>query len=160
MEPKSTTKGKIIAILVSTAILILSVASFILNLGWIRIMMIWAAMSIVPVIILIILVYQLFKINIEAQKYFRYSGTLLKCNIVYNLSFASAWLLLPDFGDYGGGYVFFGLIKGISPVFALLIGLCILCMFLHIIMLFVQRKIIKDTKQYLNPATVPIQKEA
>lgn len=153
MEPKSTTKGKTIAILVSTAILVLSAASFILNLGLIRVIIIWTFTAIGLVIV------ALFKMNIEAQKYFRYSRTLLICNIVYNFSFALAWLLLPDLVDSGERYAFFGLITVTSPVFTRLIYLCILCAFLHIIMLFVQRKIIKDTKQYLNPAATSIQQE-
>ena len=90
----------------STVCIVIAAVSWILNMGWYRVVFTWLAIPIIHPII--------FKIvNIRFAKLVKLTGSTLKTKFLSVLSCATyllAYLLLPDGGDIGSAYMFFALI--------------------------------------------------
>ncbi len=104
MKIKSTKKEKLFAVLASVALSVLAIASYIFNMGWIRVLLTFVLFPIFHIV-------AIFITNILTTKYFKFSKAVKIYNIVYNVSFALFYVFLPDAGDIGESYIFFGLIK-------------------------------------------------
>lgn len=104
MKIKSTKSEIKQAILISLGFSFLGAASWLFNIGWLRLIL---TFTFVPVLMIILV----FVANCLSFKYFKFSSNLKDLNTLFNLSYLFFWLLLPDYGDYGDPYMLFGLIK-------------------------------------------------
>ena len=91
--------------------IIIAAASWVFNFGWIRFFM---TFLLVPVIHTIIF----FLTNILLAMYTDRSSKMLKLNLWFVITYLSTYLFLPDGGDYGGMYFFFGLIHNNNLAYA------------------------------------------
>ncbi len=90
-------------ILSTVASIIIAGASWIFNMGWIRVIL---TIMLVPFIHAIVF----FVTNLYISKYIRSSNKLKLLNVIFFVSYLMSYVLLPDGGDVGGVYVFFWLI--------------------------------------------------
>ncbi len=84
--------------------LVIMGASWVLNMGWLRVILTWLAFPIIHAVAVII-------INGKAVTKLAYSVTLRIYTVISLLTSVLSYVFLPDFGDVGGMYVFFGLIE-------------------------------------------------
>ena len=99
-------KPKALYTIPSTVCIVIAAVSWIMNMGWLRVFLTWF-----PIPILHTIFFKL--VNIRVAKWVRLNGATLKTKLLSALSCASyllAYLLFPDVGDVGTGYMFFGLI--------------------------------------------------
>lgn len=101
-------------------------ASWIFNMGWLRVILIWVPVPIVHLAIMLALVC-------KACEVIHLSQRLKKYTLLSLVTYCAAYLLLPDFGDVGGAYMLFGLIRGdsvatVAFVFAALSAVVNICM--------------------------------
>lgn len=89
--------------LTSAAIILIVAVSWVLNMGWIRFMM---TILFIPVIHSVIF----FFVNLCSAQYFDKSGKLKILNFLFVFTFLLFYILMPDGGDVGEMYFFFGLI--------------------------------------------------
>ena len=90
----------------STVCIVIAAVSWIMNMGWLRVFLTWF-----PIPILHTIFFKL--VNIRVAKWVRLNRATLKTKLLSALSCAFyllAYLLFPDVGDVGTGYMFFGLI--------------------------------------------------
>ena len=78
--------------------------SWLFNIGWFRIILMW-----IPIPLLHTIFFML--INFKASAKVLSFKNLEKYMIYSCVTFLLSYLLFPDFGDIGGAYFFFGLIK-------------------------------------------------
>lgn len=139
---KSYKKGDLIkrkVIAVTLTCIAVAAASWIFNMGWIRFIM---TLLLIPFIHAIIF----FLVNIFSSKYLLKSKKTKHIYIIFCITYLLFYLLLPDGGDVGEMYVFFGLIHSntISNICNSISSFAILA---HIILLILQiAEIIKIRK--------------
>lgn len=103
--------------LISLTFFIFAAASFIFNIGWLRLI---ATFLLVPFTGTI----AFFIMNFFAGKYIDKSNYLKKLNLFFMLTYLAGNIFSPDGGDTGGMYFFFGLIHNdILSILAILISL-------------------------------------
>ncbi len=90
-------------ILMSLLYILIVIVSWFLNMGWIRFFMTFLLIPFVHAVVF-------FLTNFFATKYFDKSPKIRKLNFWFIISYLITYLLMPDGGDYGGMYFFFGLI--------------------------------------------------
>lgn len=95
--------NKVKMIIFTVLSIVIVTVSWFLNFGWIRFIM---TFMLIPFIHSIIF----FVTNLFTLKYREQSKKLRVVNNLFCFSYLAAYLLLPDGGDVGGMYVFFGLI--------------------------------------------------
>lgn len=96
----NTSKGKIKTIIISVISILVVVATWIFNLGWLRLFM---TAVLIPHIVLFIFM------NLYSTKYFDNSKKIKILNIFFVLTFLFAYVFMPDSDDISS-YVFFGLV--------------------------------------------------
>ena len=96
----NTSKGKIKTIIISVISILVVVATWIFNLGWLRLFM---TAVLIPHIVLFVFM------NLYSTKYFDNSKKIKILNIFFVLTFLFAYVFMPD-GDDISSYVFFGLV--------------------------------------------------
>ena len=96
----NTSKGKIKTIIISVISILVVVATWIFNLGWLRLFM---TAVLIPHIVLFVFM------NLYSTKYFDNSKKIKILNIFFVLTFLFAYVFMPDSDDISS-YVFFGLI--------------------------------------------------
>ena len=84
--------------------ILIMIASWILNIGWYRMFLTFLAVPVVHAVFFAV-------VSVKAISKFVLSDALKKYTLISHAAYASAYLLLPDGGDYGPMYVFFGLIR-------------------------------------------------
>ena len=118
------------AILASLLCIAIAGFSWILNMGWIRFIMTFMLIPFIHAIIF-------FLINLITAGYIHKSKKIRNINIFFCLTYLLFYILLPDGGDAGEMYVFFGLIH--SNLFS---NICIKisgsALFGHIVLLILQ----------------------
>ncbi len=95
--------GKKKTILMSLFCIIIVMASWFFNMGWLRFFM---TIILIPFVHAVVF----FLTNFFAAKYFDKSTKIKKLNLWFIVSYIIAYLLMPDGGDIGEMYFFFGLI--------------------------------------------------
>ena len=95
--------GKRKTILMSLLYILIVLVSWFLNMGWIRFFMTFLLIPFIHAIVF-------FLTNFFATKYFDKSPKIRKLNLWFIISYLITYLLMPDGGDIGGMYFFFGLI--------------------------------------------------
>lgn len=100
---KQGNHGKRNAILASLLCIVIAGSSWVLNMGWIRFIMTFMLIPFIHAIIF-------FLINLFTAGYIHKSKKLRNFNIFFCLTYLLFYILLPDGGDTGEIYVFFGLI--------------------------------------------------
>lgn len=103
---KSNREGnsiKIKVIITSVLCIVIAGVSWILNFGWIRFIMTFMLIPFIHAIVF-------FLINLFTSFHINKSNNLKLFNFLYCITYLLAYLFLPDGGDVGGMYVFFGLI--------------------------------------------------
>ena len=104
--------------------------SWIFNIGWYRIILIWSTIPFIHIVLFMLA-------NFSAAKYFSKSKKIRIYTILSIASFISANLLFPDGGDIGGMYCFFGLIRNdLLATIAAYISMH--CFFLNIVILILE----------------------
>ncbi len=88
--------------IISFALIML--ASWIFNLGWFRVILTWIPIPLIHTIAFLF-------INIKSINRVSTFKELEKYIILSSVTYLLPYLLLPDFGDVGGMYFFFGLIR-------------------------------------------------
>ena len=101
---KSGNKSRIKYILICVFCVLTATASWILNFGWLRLILTFTAIPLIHTAAFII-------INTLALPYADKSKKLTVYGVLSFTTYLSGYLLLPDGGDYGPSYMFFGLIK-------------------------------------------------
>lgn len=101
---KSKSVYRVFGVIIPILSILIAMASWFLNFGWLRFFLTFIA---VPVIHAIVLFTVFFFCSRCAEKS-KLMGVLL---LLFDLSYLAAYLFFPDFGDVGGMYSFFGLIK-------------------------------------------------
>lgn len=96
----NTSKGKIKTIIISVISILVVVATWIFNLGWLRFFM---TAVLIPHIVLFVFM------NLYSTKYFDNSKRIKILNIFFVLTFLFAYVFMPDSDDISS-YVFFGLV--------------------------------------------------
>ena len=91
-------------VIVPFVILIISVAAYILNMGWYRVILL-----IFPIAPLHGILF--FFTSLYASDHASSNRTTLTFSLINYILFPMTYILLPDFEDIGGTYMFFGLIK-------------------------------------------------
>lgn len=89
--------------LVAILFVIIAIASWVLNMGWLRFILTFLAVPIIHTIAFMI-------INNFSLSYIDKSVKLKKYVVLTYITYLVGYLLLPDGGDLGSMYVFFGLI--------------------------------------------------
>lgn len=89
--------------LVAILFVLIAIASWVLNMGWLRFIMTFLAVPIIHTIAFMI-------INNFSLSYIDKSVKLKRFVILSYITYLLGYLLLPDVSDYGPMYVFFGLI--------------------------------------------------
>ncbi len=88
----------------SASVILLVAMSFIMNMGWFRFVFVITGMFIAHPIIY-------YMANIHSIKYFSEDKWLRIVMIIQNITYPLYHILLPDAGDIGGSYMFFGKIR-------------------------------------------------
>ncbi|MBQ8541675.1 MAG: hypothetical protein IJ435_09420 [Clostridia bacterium] len=83
--------------------LFIAALSWVLNIGWLRVIM---TFMLVPFIHAIVF----FVVNFSAAKFVSQSPKIKKLNLFFIITYLLLYIFLPDGGDVGGLYLFFGLI--------------------------------------------------
>lgn len=96
----NTSKGKIKTIIISVISILVVVATWIFNLGWLRLFM---TAVLIPHIVLFVFM------NLYSTKYFDNSKRIKILNIFFVLTFLFAYVFMTDSDDISS-YVFFGLV--------------------------------------------------
>ena len=91
-------------ILYTVAAIVIAAISWILNMGWIRFFMTFLGIPFIHGIVF-------FLANMFFAKYTDRSRGMSALNLWFVISYLVVYLLLPDGGDYGEAYFFFGLIQ-------------------------------------------------
>ncbi|MBO7520244.1 MAG: hypothetical protein J6T73_05640 [Clostridia bacterium] len=104
LSSKNGNKSKIKYILLCVFCVLTAAVSWILNFGWLRIIMTFTAIPLIHTATFIV-------INTLALPYADKSKRLTVYGVLSFITYLSGYLLLPDSGDYGPSYMFFGLIK-------------------------------------------------
>lgn len=135
--------GRKKAVILSIVYIFIAAISWVFNMGWLRFFL---TIIFVPVIHAIAFL----TVNLYSAKYFETSRNIKTLNLFFVITYLMLYLLLPDGGDYGGLYFFFGLIR--DDVLAV-IASCVssLAFTAHAILLIMQlleiRRINKSIKQ-------------
>ena len=134
--------GKKRTILMSIFYILLVIVSWFLNMGWIRFFMTFLLIPFIHAVVF-------FLTNFFATKYFDKSTKIRNLNIWFIISYLIAYLLMPDGGDYGGMYFFFGLIhndtlSSVANFISSIAGLG------HIVMFIMQIMEIKKIKKNIS----------
>ena len=90
-----------------------TVVSYISNMGWMRVMLIW---SIIPLLQPIFLT----TVSVVTAPWIKHSKALAAIAVINHICFVASNLMLPDFGDIGPSYVFFGLIHEYNEILIVL----------------------------------------
>lgn len=122
--------------------MVISGTSWILNMGWIRFIFTFLLVPFVHAIIF-------FMINLRTAKYITKSRKLKLLSIIFCATYLLSYILLPDGGDVGGLYVFYGLIH--SNLIAYICEcICAFAIITHIVVFVLQiiemSKIKRETK--------------
>ena len=114
-------KRKILSLVLSAAFVVIACTSFILNMGWLRYIMMFFTIPAIHAVIF-------FLTNYFAALYTENSKHIRLYNVVYLITYLSFYIFLPDASDYGGFYFFFGLIHNdfLSQI-AMLISAVMFC---------------------------------
>ena len=131
------------AILASLLCIVVAGFSWVLNMGWIRFIMTFMLIPFIHAIIF-------FLINFFTAGYIHKSKKLRNINIFFCLTYLLFYILLPDGGDVGETYVFFGLIH--SNLFSNICNaISSLAVFVHIVLFILQIiEIVKVKKSIAN----------
>lgn len=124
------------SILVTLLCITIAAISWIFNMGWVRFIMTFLFIPFIHAIIF-------FLVNLFSSKYIQKSKTSRNIYIMLCITYLLFYLLLPDGGDVGELYVFFGLIHNsiVSYICNLISSVAILG---HIVLLILQ--IIENVK--------------
>ncbi|MBQ3125607.1 MAG: hypothetical protein IJC15_00935, partial [Clostridia bacterium] len=122
--------------LLTVACILLAAASWILNIGWFRVLI---TISGAPVYHAILL----FFLNHKATDIWKKSPRLRQYVRLNTLSYLGIYLLFPDGGDIGSMYMFFSLIRS-DRICRIALPLCFVCLVIHIILSILQYKLQKE----------------
>ena len=134
--------GKKRTILMSIFYILIVIASWFLNMGWIRFFM---TILLIPFIHAVVF----FLTNFFATKYFDKSTKIRKLNLWFTISYLIAYLLMPDGGDIGGMYFFFGLIHN-DTLSGIANSISSIAVIGHIVMFVMQIIEIKKIKKNIS----------
>ncbi|MET3194695.1 ankyrin repeat domain-containing protein [Bacillus sp. OAE603] len=124
--------------------LVLVAASYIFNMGWLRV---FALIVFVPYTIALT-IFNCIYISMCFKTEFTIKNT--KPIILTNLFYLLANLVLPDFGDVEGSYIIFGRIENVPDYFMLLSLICLIAHVVFLILCFKEmNKMRKIQKEYL-----------
>ena len=134
--------GKKRTMLMSIFYILIVIASWFLNMGWIRFFMTFLLIPFIHAVVFILT-------NFFATKYFDKSTKIRKLNLWFTISYLIAYLLMPDGGDIGGLYFFFGLIHNdtLSYVANFISSIAVMG---HIVMFIMQIVEIKKIKKNIS----------
>ena len=119
----------------------IAATSWIFNMGWIRFIMTFMLIPFIHAIIF-------FLINFFTASYIHKSKKLRHINIFFCFTYLLFYILLPDGGDVGEMYVFFGLIH--SNLFSSICNtISSLAVFVHIVLFILQTIEIVKTKKLI-----------
>ena len=135
--------GKTKTIILSIILILLVSISWVFNMGWLRIIM---TILFIPIIHSVVF----FFMNLCSARYFNESKRVKLLNVYFILTFLIAYFLMPDGGDYGEMYFFFGLVH--SDILSAIACFVSTMAFVGHIVLFVMqiieiKKIMKNTKE-------------
>ena len=91
------------AIIVSLFSVVIAALSFVMNMGWIRFIMIFLMIPFIHATIF-------FLTNLFISCYTERFAKIRLFNLLFCITYLAAYIFLPDGGDYGELYFFFGLI--------------------------------------------------
>ncbi len=121
--------------------LVIMGASWILNMGWVRMLLTWLAFPIIHAVVFAI-------INGKAISKLVYSAKLKIYTLISYATYVLAYVFFPDGGDEGTMYVFFGLIHNNTVAF--IAGIfSVLCFAIYIIFTTDQLKEMSRIKKTL-----------
>ncbi len=118
---------------------ILAGISWLFNFGWIRVFLTWAPLPLAYSVFFAILCYKSVPMLVLSSK-------MKVCMIASYITYMGTFFLLPDGGDQGPAYLFFGLIRN-HALFRPALTLSVICFILSIIFLIlilVERRKIKE----------------
>lgn len=127
---RQTEKPRKIFIIMPFAILLIATVAFILNMGWYRVILI--IFPIVPLHFILFFFTSLYSSDFAAK-----SKPILMFSIINYIIFPLTYLLLPDGGDTGGMYMFFGLIKN-EALCSFSLSVAVNCFFASIAFILLQ----------------------
>lgn len=134
--------GKKRTILISICYILVVLASWFLNMGWIRFFMTFLLIPFIHAVVF-------FLTNFFVTKYFDKSTKIKKLNIWFIISYLIAYLLMPDGGDIGGMYFFFGLIHN-DTLSGIANSISSIAVIVHIVMFIMQIVEIKKIKKNIS----------
>jgi len=137
-------KGVAGYIVPSVIAILISAAGFFLNFGWYRFGMLY---MLVPVWYTLLLIVS----SVASVPIIRTSGKIKLCYAVSHICYIASGLLMPDGGDEGPGYFFFGLVNDYPSGLELVaVGLFIISMVTMIIQIIAARRHEKAIKENLE----------
>jgi hypothetical protein len=110
--------------------IIVMLVSWILNLGWFRVVLTWICFPIIHAIIFGI-------VNGKALKKLHLSAKLRVYTVVSYVTYLISYLSFPDAGDYGPPYAFFGLIRN-SNILYIALPISLACFAANIVITVLQ----------------------
>ncbi len=128
--------------ILSVLCVIIAAASWLLNLGWMRFFLTLIAVPFIHAIVF-------FCVNNFAATYAEKSKKLKICTIISYITYLISYLLLPDGGDTGGMYVFFGLINN-ETITNICFLVCSFAVQVHIIFVILQIAFANEAKKEMN----------
>lgn len=120
--------------------IIIAAVSWILNFGWIRFFMTFLLVPIIHGIVY-------FLVNLFFAKYTDQSPKMSRLNLLFIITYLIAYLLMPDGGDVGGMYFFFGLIHNdvLSGIASFISSIAVIGHIVLFVMQIVEIRKIKKT---------------
>lgn len=122
--------SRIRTIIISVVAVIIAAVSYVLNMGWIRFFMIFLMIPFIHAAILIVT-------NVFMAKYIDKSKKMRWLNLLFILTYLVFYIFLPDGGDYGETYFFFGLIESDS-LYEIALNISLIALLGHIVTLVLQ----------------------
>ncbi len=119
---------------------LIAIASWVFNMGWLRLFMTFMAVPIINTTVFLIF-------NHLSLSYINQSSYLKKLVIFSNITYLLGYLLLPDFGDVEAMYLFFGLIRNdlVAIIGLEVSGAAFLANFVLFILQIIERRKIKKS---------------
>ncbi len=127
--------------IISIACTILVAVSYFFNIGWLRVFGLWLGIPFIHAMFFV-------ATNSLSADYIEMSPVLRINVVMTDITYFLAYALLPDGGDVGGAYAFFGLIhnEALVTVCGVVAQIALIANIICIVNQFIRRKAIKKSK--------------
>ena len=117
----------IIHFYIMIACIIIAAISWVMNFGWYRVFLTWFPIPLVHTVAFAVLIHKAVYLMSRYKRFRIYS-------IFSHITYLASYLLFPDGGDMGPGYVFFGLIRN-DAAYSIAMPISLTCFGVNVIIM-------------------------